>query len=76
MKVENALCLLFDVYEQMTKDDLMNRRRLLIFIAYAENFNLTRKEWIVLLNFIKCQHLSSLASVSALLSLIFLDVKP
>jgi len=63
MKVENALCLLFDVYEQMTKDDLMNRRRLLIFIAYAENFNLTRKEWIVLLNFIKCQHSSSLASM-------------
>ena len=54
MKVENALCLLFAVYEQMTKDDLMNRRRLLIFIAYAENFNLTRKEWIVLLNFITC----------------------
>ena len=53
MKVENALCLLFDVYEQVTKDDLMNWRRLLIFNAYAENFNLTRKEWIALLIFIK-----------------------
>jgi len=43
MKVENALCLLFAVYEEMTKGDVMNWERLLIFIAYAENFNLTRK---------------------------------
>jgi len=74
MKVENALCLLFYVYEEMTKDGVMNWGRLLIFIAYAENFNLTKKEWNVLLNFIQCKHSSSLPSVSALLCL-FLDLK-
>jgi len=44
MKVENVLCLLFDVYAEMTKDGVMNWGRLLIFIAYEENFNKERME--------------------------------
>ena len=44
-RAKNPLFHLFEIYEEMSKGGFLTWGRLFIFVAYAECFSLTRKEW-------------------------------
>lgn len=72
---KNPLFHLFDIYEETSKDGFLNWGPLFIFIAYAECFSLTRKEWNMLLDFINSKNPSTLPSVWTLIACLFMDMK-
>lgn len=74
INVKKPLVVLFDVYEQMITDGVMNWGRFFVFIRYAECFNLQRQQWNMLLAFIESKHPLALPSLWTLIACLFIDM--